>query len=88
MHAGHVYHDLLEVLYSQTVEQRFIELLETLEVDELVDGLRNAAQMLERALQLHLDGLHHRREESAQTQAVPLFLRKGRTCALRKRHKT
>lgn len=68
------------MLHGQTVEQGLIALLQALQVDELVDGKSEAAQMEQSPLQLHIDALHHRRQKAAQTQAIPLRGSERGTC--------
>lgn len=57
---------------GKAVEEGLIALLEALEVDEAVDGESEAAEVEERALELHVDGLHDGRQQAAQTEGVAL----------------
>jgi len=67
------------VVDGEPVEQGLVAVLEALQVDEAVDGQREAAEVEQRALELHVDGLHHGRQQAAQAQAVPLLGRERGT---------
>jgi len=73
------YHDLLEMGDGKTVEERFVGVLEALEVEEAVDGQREATQVEERALELDLHALHDGGEQATQTQRIPFLGAKRRT---------
>ena len=68
-------HDLVGMLGDDAEEQRLVAVVQRVQVDELLERARQAAQVREAALHLLVLGMHVRRQQPAQAEPGALLLR-------------